>query len=248
MELILAIDGEHRSLIELESMLRGLRFRIVATDDYEKGIYYSRSGSPDIILLGLSMERRESIECIVNLKKEAISSDIPILGMFSNKNEMFINKIKRFGLNDFFLKPPEKKTLLKLIAENLKLSKEKEAKSILERRTHILVEQPTNDRTSIAFKSGLLKYVFPEIRTVFNAEFLNSIMQDKICLDLRDIPNLETRELSILELLVSTFGEKKISVVAGKHIGLILTQTNLDERVNLFMTTDEYETFLKSNI
>lgn len=245
MELILIIGKDHHLNFTLEYFLQGHRYRVVSTNDYKKGVMYSKSGSPEIILFGVYPEHRESIEALIEIKKEPISSDIPMICFFPKDDPAIISKVTRLGIVEYFILPPLQDPLLvkvkRILSEN-ELYREKQA---LSRHTHILVEQPEKDIIIISFKSGLKKYVLPEIRSVFNAEFLNSVMEDHIALDIRDIPLMDADEILIIEKLLPLF-KKKISLLAGKHLGLILAQSDLEDRVNLFMSMEEYKVFLET--
>jgi CheY-like chemotaxis protein len=246
MHLVLVIDKKNRTVDKLEYFLRGHRYRVVSTTDYKKGIVYSRSGSPDIILLGIYPDSKESLQTVVALKRDPVSRDIPVLALFSTDDQSFIKKINRIGITDQIEYPSfDQEHVLSKVQEILLQEEKHREEKVLSRNTHILVEQPSKGLTVISFKSGLRKYVLPEIRTVFNAEFLNTIIEDDIVLDLRDIQDIAPDELIIIETLITMF-KKKIGIIAGKHLGVILSQTDIESRTSLFMSMDEYTTYRNS--
>ncbi len=246
MHLVLVIDKKARMVERLEYFLQGHRFRVVSTTDYKKGIIYSRSGSPDIILMGIYPDSKESLQTVVALKRDPVSRDIPVLALFSTDDQTFIKKVNRIGITDHIEYPDfDQNHVLPKVKEILQRKQEYREEEVLSRNTHILVEQPSKGLTVISFKSGLRKYVLPEIRTVFNAEFLNTIIEDDIVLDLRDIQDMVPDELKIIETLITMF-KKKIGIIAGKHLGIILTYTDIENRTSLFMSMDEYTAYRNS--
>jgi hypothetical protein len=56
---------------------------------------------------------------------------------------------------------------------------------------------------------------------------------------------LTKEDLVILEKILMLFGNKQLNILTGKHLGIILSETDLDTKANLFMSNDELEEFLK---
>lgn len=245
MELILVIDADRRWLNLMEKYLHGHRYRLILTESYQKGFIYSRSGSPNIIFLGFHERFPKSFRTLVDIKKDPISKNIPLISILCSEDQYIIEQSEQLGANDHVMLPADEATIIRKIQTILETDSQAKANEASTRHTHIVVEQPNSCQTMISFKSGLKRFVLPEIRTVFNAEFLNMIMDDEISIDLRDIPHLEIDELLIIEKLISLFRHKTIGLLAGKHLGLILSESDLEEKVNLFMSLDEYETFLQ---
>lgn len=245
MELIIVIDKNSSALKEMEKSLHGHRYRLVLTDDYQKGIKYTKSGSPDIIFFGLYERYRESLQAMIELKKDPISKNIPLIAIMEKQDQSLVSQSHRFGVTDNLFLPAEPDEIIDKINKILELDRSQKENQASSRKTHIEVEQPNSERTMISFKSGLKKYVLPEVRSVFNVEFLNMIKDDEISIDLRDIPYLEVDELKILNRMVALFRDKTIAIIAGRHLGLILSESELEEKVNLFMSLEEYETFLE---
>jgi hypothetical protein len=77
-------------------------------------------------------------------------------------------------------------------------------------------------------------------------EFLRSIETNQCCIDLRDIPDMTSDEVGILEKIVGLFGNKKLSIIAGKHLGKIIAGSELSDKSNLFMSLEDYVVFLRA--
>ncbi|MEM7182586.1 MAG: response regulator [Spirochaetota bacterium] len=245
MELILVIDHNSTVIKELEQHLHGHRYRLITTTSYSKGITYTKSGSPDVIFLGLQETNKESLKTIIDLKKDPISKNIPVIAILGKQETSLMQQSQKFGASDYVTLPIAEEVVLEKIQSVIQLDRNVKADKASSRNTHIVVKQLDAQQTMISFKSGLKKYVLPELRGVFNAEFLNMIMDDDICMDLRDIPFLQSDELLIVEKLIGLFKHKMVALIAGKHLGLILAESELEEKVHLCMSLEEYQIFLK---
>lgn len=245
MHLILIIDTDINELSAMEYYLSGLRYRVVATARAKKGLEFALSAPPDLLIIGLTLKDRESIENLAIIKKDPITKDTPVLGVYAEENPHFIEKMKSFGVTDYLVRPIEKFNLVEKVRAVLEAAKLKKDKEISERVSHINIVQNVLGRTTIQFFSGISKYVVHEIRSVFTKEFLESIINDVIVIDIRSIPNLTSEDLNILEKILLLFGTKKVNIITGKHLGIILTETELETKANLFMSNDELEEFLK---
>ncbi|MCB1143878.1 MAG: response regulator [Leptospiraceae bacterium] len=248
MQLILIIDTDFNDVTTTEYFLSGLRHRVISTTKAKKGLEYARSAPPDLLVVGLSMTDKESIENIVFIRKDKITIDVPILGLFRNDDQVFIEKMKKVGVQEFLVKPIEKSALIEKVSKMLEISKEIKSKTVESIKEYIVVSK-LETHTMITFHSGLKKHVIPEIKNVFKKDFLESILNTETCLDLRSLPELTEEEVAMLEKIVLIFGNKKISILAGRNLGPILTHADeLEEKVNLFMSPEEFEEFLKNSL
>ncbi|MCB1193119.1 MAG: response regulator [Leptospiraceae bacterium] len=245
MQLVLIIDNDPHTLKRVEQYLRGTRIRLVPTANNKQGLEYAKSANPDLIIVNISTDRT-TLENLVTIKNDRITRDIPILGIYgSQENEDFMKQTLKLGITEFLIKPITKEKILPVIQDLLNRSKIINEHKLKERRSHIFVEHSGTSRTMVIFTSGLKKYVLPEIRNVFHEGFLRSISQDEFAIDLRNLPDLKEEEVKVLELIVSLFSNKKITLIAGRHLGIILSSSELEEKVHLFMSLEEYEGFLE---
>ena len=117
---------------------------------------------------------------------------------------------------------------------------------ILSRKSHITIENPAPGLTKVTFKSGIQKYVLPQVKKTFNMEFLRTVEMGQCCIDVRDIPDMTLDEVKVFEKIVALFGTKRVSIIAGKHLGKIIAGSDLSEKANLFMSLEDYVVFLKT--
>ena len=77
-------------------------------------------------------------------------------------------------------------------------------------------------------------------------EFLRTVEMGQCCIDVRDIPDMTLDEVKVFEKIVALFGTKRVSIIAGKHLGKIIAGSDLSEKANLFMSLEDYVVFLKT--
>ena len=102
------------------------------------------------------------------------------------------------------------------------------------------------ERTVIVFRSGIKNYVIPALRGTLNLEFIKSIIHKHIAVDIHTIPEVTVEELQILEKIVKLFGNKKLALITGTHLGNIMKNSDLSDYANLFLSMDDYELFLEN--
>jgi len=248
MHLILILDTDFNDLTTIEYFLSGLRYRVVGTSKAKKALEFARSAPPDLLIIGLSITDKESIENLAFIKKDPITKDSPVLALYKQDDPTLIEKMKKIGVVEHLVKPIIKTQLVDKVHEILEFIDAKKLKDIEERQQHIEVEQKLLGRTTFYFYSGIKKYVAKEIRSVFNKEFLESIINDIISIDLRALPEFTPEDIDILEKIILLFGSKRINLIAGRHIGVILTSSELEEKTNLFMSPEELEEFIKNKL
>ncbi len=245
--LIILIEADFRSANEIERILISKGYRVVIIDDGKKGVEYCRSVAPNLIILGFDRPPEEASFVLETLIKDSITAKTPILGLYSKINRYEIEKDRKRGIIDYLTKPINKYHLHTKVKELLDYSVEMKNFSINHRKHHIIIENPLENLLKISFKSGLKKYVLPEIRNFITPDFLIANKDKSICIDIRDFTALSEEEILILERIVALFKDKRISLIVGKHMGTIISNSSLEETVNLFISTEDFVVFLKKD-
>lgn len=245
MQLVLLIETDPYSLKEFESNLSGNRFRLVVTASIKKGLEFARSAPPNLILLGM-LQEKDLLDSIIYLKKDPITKLIPILALMHNSNQAFQDHLNKIGIGDILIKPIRKLDLIQKVNELLGVSEKIRANIIKETKNHVSVAQNKDDRIVIVFRSGIKNYVIPEIRNVLNHEFIKSIINKHICIDIRTLPEISLEEMQMLEKILKLFGNKKLSIITGTHLGNIMKNSDISDTINLFLSMDDYELFLEN--
>ncbi len=246
MDVIIAIDTESEYLDNTESLLSGAKYNFVKATEYKKGMDYVKTTPPDLLMIGINKIDKELIETVQFLKKHAHTKNVPILGIYKEQKRADIENGFKLGISAYLVQPLEKHRLLDKVKSLMEISKENQSDKILTRKNHIIIENPMPGLTKIIFKSGIQKYVLPQVKKTFNMEFLRTIEMGQCCIDIRDIPEMTLDEAKVFEKIVALFGVKKVSIIAGKHLGKIISGSDLSDKANLFMSMEDYVVFLKA--
>lgn len=246
MQTIIIIDHDIESNANLEKILSP-NYRVIEASDSKRGIEFVRSALPDLIIIGLEIDDQTSFDVLKLIQKDPMIKDIPVLGLFRDADRKFIiDSSRKYGIVEHIFKPVNKYELVPKIKELIEVSKLNRSSKLISRKNHIVVEKPLDNLIKISFKSGLKKYVLPEIKTVLNPEFLKALSTKDCCLDIRDLPEMTKEEINILEKIIPIFGNKKISIIAGRHLGTIISTSNLEEKTHIFMSLEDFVVFIKN--
>jgi CheY-like chemotaxis protein len=239
MDLIVGIETSKEEEAELNKHLSTLKLKSVVINFFDRVEEYVRSARPSVIVMAYEPNEKIYIDYVRKLKQDPVTREIPVIALLSKKDGNFPITYKRLGFSDYMVKPINKYDLEGKVQEVLYNSR-----MVRGKQKHIEVLRSFS-RTSIVFNSNLTKFVLPEIKNVLTAPILKAISADKICIDIRNIPNLVPGEVLILERLVSLFGQKRIAIVTGKYMGMLMENGNFQDKVDLFMSMEEFEEFTK---
>lgn len=247
MQVIIAIDRNPEHLKHLEEMLIATKYKLVKVDTFVKGMELARGTPPDLIIIGLYKIDVDVINTIQFFKKNHSTKNIPVMVLLKEQlSRADIDKLFKSGVAAIeVLLPVNKFKILEKMKNLLELSKDFEDQKIITRRNHITVENPSPNLILISLKSGIKHYVLPEIKTVFTVNFFSAITNQECCIDIREIPEMTEEEILLFQKIVHLFGAKKVSVVAGKQFGKLIA-TDLNDKVKLFMSMEDYVSYLKA--
>ena len=246
MQLVLLIETDFYALKEYEGHLSGNRFRLVDTVSAKKGLEYARSAPPYLIIIGFQPQERDTAETLIYLKKEPITKHIPVLALIPDLNVPFLEYLQKIGIAGYLPKPVKQNALVHKVNELLSISENIRANIIKETVHHVAVALNNDERVVIIFRSGIKNYVLPEIRRVINHDFIKNSINKHIAFDLRTLPEITLEEMRILEKILKLFGEKRIGLITGTHMGNIMKHSDLPDHINLFLSMEDYELFLQN--
>jgi len=107
-KVILIVDDEQTYLDTIAETLKEKKFKIVQAFNGKMGITLAKKFNPDIIIVDWEMPEMNGIEMIVELKKDQLTKDIPIIMctgiMTSSKN---LDTALQAGAVDYIRKPVE---------------------------------------------------------------------------------------------------------------------------------------------
>ncbi|MCX7999539.1 MAG: hypothetical protein N3A69_11420, partial [Leptospiraceae bacterium] len=216
MDLIVGIETTKEAEEELKKNLSNLKQKSVVINFFDRVEDYVRSARPSVVVMAYEPDEKPFTNYIKKLKQDPSTRDIPVIAILSKRDPNFPVTYKRLGFSDFLVKPVDKFDLEAKVNEAIRSVKQQRGGS-----KNIEVQRSFK-KTAIVFNASLARGVLPEIKNVLTAPVLKAISGDKICIDLRNVPSLAAEEVVILERLTQIFGQKRIAIVAGKYMGLII--------------------------
>ncbi|HMV77466.1 MAG TPA: hypothetical protein PL048_12305 [Leptospiraceae bacterium] len=237
MELVVAIEIDKKDEEEMKNLLSGLKQKTVLVNFFDRVDDYVRSAKPDLILLTIDPTLKVFAEYIRKMRQDPVTKDIPVIAILNKRDNNFTVSHKRLGFSDYLIKPLTKAALEFKIYEVLAHAK-------LSRGTIQEIEViRKSKKTRIQFNANLAKHVLPKIKYVLTPPVIKAISNDSISIDIRNVPEITAGELLILDRFMKIFGDKKLAIIAGKHMGLLISESDLQEKADLFMSVEEYENF-----
>ncbi|TGL24620.1 response regulator [Leptospira yanagawae] len=241
----MAIENDPNSSQDLENIFLGLRQRVVITKFSVTVQEYVKSSNPDIILMGLTFKDKKELEFILELRRDVITHNIPILAMIPKEENNFITNHKKLGFTDYMIKPLAKQALLDRIQSHIEEYKFSESSKTRDNVSFVVVDRG-HGRVLFQCRANLKRYVFPEFKKIFTINFLKSIQAERICFDVRVVPELGKDEVEVFERVMKIFqNHDKIIFIAGRHMGAFIEHAKDDERMLVFMAPNEFDEYVK---
>lgn len=118
---ILIVDDDADMLEEMKEALSGENFDLdFASDGFEAGMHVFRD-KPDLIILDFKMPGLDGFEVCEILRRDEVTSNIPIIAVTVLRSDDAVKKIKECGVNEYMPKPVDIEKLIKNIKKILKL-------------------------------------------------------------------------------------------------------------------------------
>ncbi|MCT8334129.1 response regulator [Leptospira sp. 85282-16] len=241
----MAIENDPNSSQDLENIFLGLRQRVVITKFSQTVQEYVKSSNPDIILMGLSFKDKKELEFVLELRRDVITHNIPILAMIPKEDSNFIANHKALGFTDYMVKPLIKQPLLDRIHSHIEEYKFSESSKTRDNMSFVVVDRG-HGRVLFQCRANLKRYVFPEFKKIFTPNFLKSIQAERICFDVRVVPELGKEEVEVFERVMKLFlNHEKVVFIAGRHMGAFIEHAADDEKMLVFMAPNEFDEYVK---
>lgn len=238
MNTVLAIDDDKTTLGILESQLNSLGYRVVTERSAVKGIEIAKEFSPDIILLDLNMPIMDGFQVMSSLRKDKLTKSIPVLMLTVNKDRETVVEAMRHGAVDYIVKPYNIDKLVMKIKSAIRYSDSKK-----QQNTDVFIEVTRKGEIAVVtMKGGIREKGFQnDLKTVFNPFFMKQI-SGKVCIfDIKSMNDFDYDDVEELVRIISLFPESNIKIVTGKHYGTIVSSSDIDERVELFLSMGDME-------
>ncbi len=119
--ILLVEDNEmNRDMLSRRLTKRG--FDVAIAMDGVEGVNSARSSMPDLILMDMSLPLKDGWEATADIKSDAMTSHIPIIGLSAHAMEGDRDKAMQAGCDDYDTKPVELDRLLGKIEKLLSRS------------------------------------------------------------------------------------------------------------------------------
>jgi DNA-binding NarL/FixJ family response regulator len=246
MQPIIIIEEETHYLRELEELMLGSRNRVIGTSSYKKGFDYAKSVPPRLIIMGFNPLNKESIDTLSLIKKESITKHAPILGILRESIPKYNENLLQVGVTSLLYKPLKKEKFLETIHDLIEKYEKNKTTAINNSKSHVIIKDDMDSKIILEFRSGLKNFVLPEIRQILNHEFIKSVLNKHICIDIRLLPEMSEEEIKIFDKILKAFGEKRVSILTGTHMGNLIRHSDASDDANLFLSIDDYNVFLEN--
>ncbi len=238
MNTVLAIDDDKTTLNLLNAQLGEMGYRIFTENSGRKGLEIAKSFNPDIILLDLHMPGMDGLQVLSALRKDKATKDIPVMMLTAEKGKASVIEAMRNGVVDYIVKPYVPEVLNKKIRSVIGLR----LGSNPDNFDDLIDVTRKGDLALVTMRGGVSTKDFrAEIRTVFNAFFLKQLQGKKCIFDIRAVNDLSDSDLKSLETYVRLFKDIDLHIVSGKHYGVIVSGSDIEESAKLYLSFGDLE-------
>lgn len=242
----LLLIAEH-SAMPLKKFSHGVlkhEHRIINASHGQSCLQFAETGNPDVIILDTNLPDISGLQVIQKLRNREILKRIPLIVITDAQTA---DTLEQPGNDDIFAtikKPYRMKQLEELIVMALE-TRIAAQKKILSTNTHYIEVLKDNYRYVFKFRNGWSQNLETEIKRVFTNQLAKEIPEYKVILDLRNLSTLTSQETVLLEKFVLVFTSNRVHILAGRHFGILLAETELDDIASLFLSTEELIDFFK---
>jgi putative transposase len=243
MALILSIDNSQESQDRISEHLDKLGHTVVNATTGDKGLDMAKTGNPDLILLDINMPDMGGVEVLEKLKGHEITKDIPVIMQCTTARREDVLNAMQYGITDYLIKSLDVNIFRRKIDAALEYSKIHREELEAMRESHITISYQTG-KTIVSVKTRLKDdNVMKEAREKLNETFRDITRNDLCILDLRYLPELEESEVPRIREIVELIPDRKLYIVAGRHYGTIMMETEFEERVQVFISFGDMEIY-----
>jgi two-component system alkaline phosphatase synthesis response regulator PhoP len=116
---VLICDDEPYILESVSYVVRGEGYRVLLADNGEDALRMARSESPDVMILDISMPRKDGNSVCMELKANGITRGIYIIILTARGQERDMHEGYRCGADEFMTKPFSPRSLRRRLHEVL---------------------------------------------------------------------------------------------------------------------------------
>jgi len=230
---VLVIDDDKSTLNILEPQLRPYDYRIITEISPIKGVELAKEFTPDVILLDLNMPLMNGFEVMRILRKDKLTKEIPIVIFTIDKDKETVINALRSGAIDYIVKPYNPYQLGWKIKSAIQYGISKK----LQNQDEFIEVSHKGEIFVITMRGEIRETGFQNaLKKIFNAFFMKQI-HGKICIfDIKEIKDFSDADVSEFIRILSMFYDAQIKIVTGKHYGEIVSCSDIDQKVELFLS------------
>ena len=121
---ILVVDDETDFVFMVKKILEMNGFAVITAGNGTEGLKQALIEKPDIILLDIVMPEKDGFRMLVELKKDDLLKNIPVIFLTARGETSFLFEGERLRATDYIIKPIKAETLLKYVKRYLAVSGE----------------------------------------------------------------------------------------------------------------------------
>jgi len=235
---VLAIDDDKTTLGILESQLGAIGYKVIAETSPSKGIELAKEFPPEVILLDLNMPQMSGFDVMKLLHKDKMTKEVPVVILTVNKDRETVLNALKSGAFDYVVKPhdPNKLSLKIKTAIHYGLNRK------LQNLDQFVEISRKGETVIITMRGGARESSFRDaVNSMFSGFFLKNLY-GKICIfDIREMKDFSDEDVSEFMRILSLFSGAKIKIVTGRHYGEIVSSTDIDEKIELFLSLGDLD-------
>jgi CheY-like chemotaxis protein len=118
MKTIFIVDDEPDVREGMQSWLSEQGYRVVTARDGEEGLKRLNKILPDLILLDITMPKKNGFQFLGDIKRDPRTAQIPVIMLTASPEAASILEAQNLKATDYVTKPFEEKELLRLIRKH----------------------------------------------------------------------------------------------------------------------------------
>lgn len=244
-KLVLAIDDDNDLLLLIKKVLEKTGIRLITANNGEQGINMIRDGKPDLVLLDLIMPGLDGLSILRQLKADETIADVPIMIITAHSKKDFIMQAMKHGVQDYIIKPFNNERLKAKIMATLQYSSQWQRKKT---NAQGLIVERKSGVTRVQFINLHVANINDQVKKAFSPTLMRLAARDTFILDIRNLDTFETLESKILMRIIEALKEYTKFLVAGKHYGAVVSETDLEDHIKTFITAGDLDQFIKTGM
>lgn len=243
MALILAIDDDTNMLKLLSKQIEAMGHTVIVAENGKEGISLAESGNPDLVLLDIMMPEMDGFGVLKRIKFSDMTKNTPVIMLTSKSGRESVAEAMRYGVVDYMVKPYNYFNLSKKIEVGLEHGNR--IKNYYKGETPPIMISRDHGVTLVSIMNEIRDpQLISQAKEQMNAGFLTRIKNDEKVLDLRGVEEISANDIRIIDILVGLLGTEHLHIVTGRHYGTLVAHSDLEDRVQLFISLGDFEIYL----